>query len=94
MKKDKKNVIINFGRENVKFFLKNVIQKKRHSEILVCEKFSVPPNSAPGVRHYKYGQVVRAFVFSPFTTNNISSCFNGAAFRPLVFEIRCLGSDF
>jgi len=30
-------VIRNFGRENEKFFL-----KKPHSEILVCEIFSVP----------------------------------------------------
>ena|SRR6218665_2757073 len=37
----------NFGRENGNFF-----REKRHSEILVREKFSVPPNSAPGLRHW------------------------------------------
>jgi len=34
----KKQVIRNFGRENGIFFL-----KKPHSEILVCETFSLPP---------------------------------------------------
>jgi|SRR6218665_1171760 len=56
-----KKVIRNFGRENGNFFL-----EKRHSEILVCEIFSVSPNWAPGLRlwqcmpvypiGYRYGE--------------------------------------
>src|SRR6218665_1229368 len=46
----KKWVIRNFLRENGNFFRKNVIHKS-----WFAKKFSVPPNSAPGLRHCQTG---------------------------------------
>jgi len=40
----------NFGRENGNLFQINVIQKSWSAK-----KFSVPPNSAPGLRHWARG---------------------------------------
>src|SRR6218665_2258206 len=59
----KKKIIRNFRRENRHFF-----RKKRNSEILVREKvFPSPPNSAPGLRHWR-----RPSPFSRLGTGPIS----------------------
>src|SRR6218665_2045280 len=62
----KKKVIRNFGLENGNFFL-----KKRHSEILVCEKFFRPPKlcaSSPPMTKYQMSPEVSAKIVRFFRT--------------------------
>jgi len=46
--------------------------KKRSSEILAMKNFSVPPNSAPGLRHYITGNC-RPYSSSSRETTLVSS---------------------